>query len=171
MVAQWREFRSRFGDNIAARLHAQDIAARDHWMAEAKRNVDPRKARTEILKAIVPAYFFDCAKGLALAATFPDGILNPDASDLLNQDLTKNYDVRAGLRKLSRPVLILHGHQDPMGDKTAENIKALLPSATLRYFHKCGHFPWIERPEEMQTVLAAFLSQKRSSDEKRADMQ
>ena len=153
-------FRAWFGDNIAARLHTEDVEARGYWIAAAKRGVDSRKVAAETLKAITPAYFFDRAKGLATAAAFPDGLINPDAGGMLNRDLTKNYDVRATLPKLARPVLILHGHQDPIGDKTAEDIKALLPSATLRYLNKCGHFPWIEQPEEMQAAIAAFLSQK-----------
>jgi proline iminopeptidase len=154
------EFRAWFGDNIAARLHAEDVEARAYWIAAAKRGVDPRKVGVESLKAILPGYFFDRAKGLATAAAFPDGLIHPDVGGLLNRDLIKNYSVRPTLPRLTRPVLILHGHQDPIGDKTAEDIKALLPSATLRYFNKCGHFPWIEQPEEMQAAIAAFLSQK-----------
>ena len=155
------DFRRWFSDNIVARLHAEDIATRDRWIAVAQSGVNVAKARTEILKAISPAYFFDRAKGLALAASFPDDIYHSDAGSLLNQDLDKNYDVRAGLPKLARPVLILHGHQDPIGDKTAEDIKALISSATLRYFDKCGHFPWIEAPEEMRGAIAEFLGGKK----------
>lgn len=151
------EFRARFGDNIAARLHAEDMDARQKWIAAGKEGADIDKVRMGALKAIVPAYFFDRAKGLGVAAAFPDRALRADASELLNQDLGKHYDLRSTLTKLTRPVLILQGHQDPMGDKTAEEIKALLPSATLRYFNKCGHFPWIERPDEMQAAIADFL--------------
>ena len=90
----------------------------------------------------------------------PEGGYHYDANRLLNEDLQKSYDLRAALPKLSRPVLIVHGHQDPIGDKTAEDIHALIPSSTLRYINECGHFPWIEQPEKMQSILAEFLAAK-----------
>jgi proline iminopeptidase len=89
-----------------------------------------------------------------------DGAAHRDASGVLNADLRKNYDVRAGIQKLNRPVLIVHGHQDPMGDKTAEDIHALIKSSTIKYLDKCGHFPWIEQPEEYRKIVNDFLASR-----------
>jgi proline iminopeptidase len=75
----------------------------------------------------------------------------------LNADLAKGYDVRDDLKKLARPVLIVHGHQDPIGDKTAEDIHAVISSSTLGYINQCGHFPWLEQPEKFREILSAFL--------------
>ncbi len=152
------EFRQWFSANIEARLHTEDREARDYWAAAVKRGVDPDKVMTESSRAILPAYFYDRAKGLAVAASMPDGRSHSDASRLLDEDLQKSYDLRDALPKLSRPVLIIHGHQDPIGDKTAEDIHALIPSSTLRYINQCGHFPWIEQPEEMRSIIAKFLA-------------
>jgi proline iminopeptidase len=154
------EFEQWFSTNIEARLHSEDREARDYWDAAAKRGVDPDKAWLERIVAILPGYFFDRAKALAVAASVPEGGFHEDASRLLNEDLEKSYDLRDALPKLSRPVLIVHGHQDPIGDKTAEDIHALIPSSTLRYINECGHFPWIEQPEQMQSILAEFLAAK-----------
>lgn len=65
--------------------------------------------------------------------------------------------MRESLRRLARPVLILHGHQDPMGDKVTEENHALVPGSTLEYLNECGHFPWIEQSEKTRATLAAFL--------------
>jgi proline iminopeptidase len=104
----------------------------------------------------VNAYFFDRNKVPVFLAVIGDK--DHDTNKLLNDDLKKHYDVRDGIKRLRRPVLIVHGHQDPIGDKTAEDIHHLISSSKLRYIHKCGHFPWIEQPEQFQKILADFLS-------------
>jgi proline iminopeptidase len=87
----------------------------------------------------------------------PDGSLHAGTSALLFADLQKDYDVRAGLGRLDRPTLIIHGHQDPIGDKTAADIHALIKSSTPVYLHKCGHFPWVEQPEAFRRAVDDFL--------------
>ncbi len=152
------DFWESFGDNIEARLHTEDKEARAYWIEAMKQGVDRDKVSLEILKAIAPGYFFDRAKGLAFAAQLPAGFFHVDVSALLHADLEKKYDLREGLRQVLRPVLIIQGHQDPLGDKTAEDIHALVRASTLRYINRCGHFPWIEQPEKMRAILSEFLN-------------
>ena len=104
----------------------------------------------------VNTWFFDRSKVSVLLAIIGDR--HDDTRKLVNADVRKHYDVRDGIRRLKRPVLIVHGHQDPIGDKTAEDIHHLISSSKLRYIRKCGHFPWIEQPEQFQAILADFLS-------------
>jgi proline iminopeptidase len=151
------EFYQWFGDNIAVRLRPEDKEARAYWDRAAKGGMDRDKAILEAIKVITPAYFFDRAKGLAFVSAVPDGTMHTDAQTLLNEDMQKQYDLRPGLRKLTRPVLIVQGHQDPIGDKTAEDIRKLISSSTLKYLRKCGHFPRIEQPEALRTVISEFL--------------
>jgi len=147
-----------FSDNIEARLHAEDREARAYWTEAAKRGVELDKAVLEYTKASAPGYFFDRAKALAFAAQLPAGAVYADTAAIVNADLAKNYDLREGLRRVLRPVLIVQGHQDPIGDKTAEEIHALIRSSILRYINRCGHLPWLEQPEKMRAILAEFLS-------------
>ena len=81
-----------------------------------------------------------------------------DVNERLFAELGKDYELRPGLKTLTRRVLIVQGHQDPIGDKTAEGIHALLSGSTLAYINRAGHFPWIEQPDEFRRVIAAFLS-------------
>jgi len=152
------EFAERFSDNIAARLRPEDVEARHYWESADRRGVDRDKAALSAMRAIVPGYFFDRAKALAFAADLKDDSFHPAVNSMLMGDLGKNYDLRAGLRKVDRPVLIVQGYQDPVGDKTAEDIHALLSKSTVSYINKSGHFPWIEQPEEFRRALAAFLT-------------
>lgn len=150
-----------FEDNITARMTSEDIAATTYWTAAEARGVDEDKAQLEIIRAKTPAYFFDRGKGLACAAQFVDGSFHNQVNNLLFADLEKKYDLRPGLRLLKRPVLIVQGHQDPMGDVTAEEIRDVISGSQLRYINKAGHFPWLERPEEFQQILAEFLKDPR----------
>lgn len=152
------EFVQWFGDNIDARLRPEDVEARSYWRLAVKNGVDRDKATLEEVRAITPAYFFDRKKGLDFAGALEDGALRQDVNGLLFGDLAKRYDLRDGLNKLTRPVLIVQGHQDPIGDKTAEDIHALIPGSTLAYINKAGHFPWLEQPEEFKRIVAAFLT-------------
>jgi proline iminopeptidase len=152
------EFAGWFDDNIRARLRPEDVEAEAYWTDAAKRGMSEEKAAIERTKAILPGYFFERAKALALAAEIKDGIYHPDVNSMLFADLGKNYDTRSGLRALDRPVLIVQGHQDPIGDKTAEDIHTLIKGSTLVYLSKCGHFPWLEQPEALRTALREFLS-------------
>lgn len=148
------EFTQWFDDNIVARLRPEDIAAADAAQASAVKGVDPNTAMLQHLRAITPGYFFNRAKAVAFAPTIT---LNAEVSSLLFADLAKRYDVREGLTRLKRPVLIVHGHQDPIGDKTAEDLHRLLTESTLVYIDKAGHYPWIEQPEAFTKAIGGFL--------------
>jgi proline iminopeptidase len=152
------EFAERFTDNIALRLRPEDVEARRYWESADKRGVDPDKAALSAMRAIVPGYFFDREKALAFAAGLKDGTFHLAVNSLLMGDLGKSYDLRPGLQRIDRPVLIIQGFQDPVGEKTAEEIHSLLSKSTLRYINKSGHFPWIEQPEEFRRALATFLT-------------
>jgi proline iminopeptidase len=48
-----------------------------------------------------------------------------------------------------------------MGDKTAEDLHSLIKSSTLIYLDKCGHFPWLEQPDEFRKAISGFLAESR----------
>jgi proline iminopeptidase len=152
------EFATWFPDNIRMRLRPEDLEAERSWEDAIKRGVDPDKAALEAMRAITPGYFFDRAKGLAFRPLLQDGSLKVRVNTLLFGDMAKGYDSRPGLAKLDRPVLIVQGHQDPIGDKTAEDIHKAITSSELKYLNQCGHFPWLEQPEEFRRILSEFFT-------------
>jgi proline iminopeptidase len=151
------EFTTWFPDNIRMRLRPEDLEAERSWDDAEKRGVDADKAALEGIRAITPGYFFDREKGLAFAKQLTDGAVHVKVNLLLFEDMAKHYDSRPGLQRLNRPVLIVQGHQDPVGDKTAEDIHAAINGSTLIYFNKCGHFPWLEQPDSFRKTIADFL--------------
>jgi proline iminopeptidase len=151
------EFTGWFGDNIHARLRPEDEEAQRYWRDAAKRGVSADKAAIEGVRAIVPGYFYDRAKALAFGAQLSESAYHFDVNEALFADLGKSFDLRTGLKMVDRPVLIVAGHQDPIGDKTSEDIHTLIKSSTLVYLDKCGHFPWLEQPEAFRRAIASFM--------------
>jgi proline iminopeptidase len=165
-----KEFQQWFQDNIEMRLLPEEKEARQKsWSAAEKGGMDADDAAQAGLRATTPAFFFDRAKGLAFASQMPKGAFHRDANALMNAETAKSYDVRDGLREVTRPVLIIQGHQDPIGDKTAEDIHRLIRSSVLRYLDRCGHFPWVEQPDKMRAVVAEFLKSDSASASRAAD--
>jgi proline iminopeptidase len=152
------EFTQWFPDNIRMRLRPEDLDAERSWDDAEKRGVDPDKAALEGIRAITPGYFFDREKGLAFAKQLTDGAVHVKVNLLLFDDMAKHYDSRPGLQRLDRPVLIVQGHQDPVGDKTAEDIHTAIKTSVLTYINKCGHFPWLEQPDAFRRAIANFLN-------------
>jgi proline iminopeptidase len=151
------EFTSWFGDNIEARMRPEDLEARRYWEQAVERGLDPDKGMTEAVRAITPAYFFDRKKGLEFASQLKDGMMHMQVNRLLFGDMAKGYDLRSGLGSLDRPVLIVHGHQDPIGVKTAEDIHRVIPKSQLEYISRSGHFPWLEQPDAFGSIVTRFL--------------
>jgi len=65
---------------------------------------------------------------------------------------------RAALAQLQRPVLVIHGRQDPVVPIAhAQALTQGLPRAEGRWLDGCGHFPQIERAGPVNEWLGDFL--------------
>ena len=71
---------------------------------------------------------------------------------------------RGVLTRLDRPVLVIHGRQDPVVPLAhAEAVAATIPRAEACWLDRCGHFPQIEHPAIVNDWLADFLYARASS--------
>ncbi|WP_038473517.1 alpha/beta fold hydrolase [Fimbriimonas ginsengisoli] len=157
------EFASWLLDNLAARQTPEDQRLMAYWNAAESHGVDHEKAMLERVRVTTAAYFFDRAKGLAWAAAIPEGSFHARMNELVFADLAKGYDARPGLRKLQCPVLIVQGHQDPIGDLTALEIHNTIPGSQLTFLGQCGHYPWVERPDAFRKVVTEFLKKTKEA--------
>jgi proline iminopeptidase len=70
----------------------------------------------------------------------------------------RTMDFRAALRKVSCPVLVLGGEDDPITPPAlAREIAASLPNAELRLFDHCGHGAFRDDPARVLPVIRAFV--------------
>jgi proline iminopeptidase len=79
----------------------------------------------------------------------------------LAQDRTRaavgDWDLRASLGAIDVPTLALTGAADPLATAT-EAASAAIRGARFTALSGCGHFPYIECPDELDRALRAFLA-------------
>jgi proline iminopeptidase len=69
-----------------------------------------------------------------------------------------DFDWRDSLNRVSSPVLVLHGNQDPIPVSAAKEWAAAFPNARLLLLEGVGHFPYVEAPEAFFPAVDAFLA-------------
>lgn len=92
----------------------------------------------------------------------PASILNARAIETRLYDQTwssSRYDLFPELARLSIPTLVIHGDHDLVPLVCAEHIAHAIPGATLVVLSECGHFAYLERPDELRKVVVEFLGQ------------
>lgn len=72
---------------------------------------------------------------------------------------TKFIDLIDDLQKLKIPTLIIHGESDALPISTAQEIATAIKGSKLVVQKQCGHFPYIEKPEEWLAIVEEFLMQ------------
>jgi proline iminopeptidase len=151
------EYLSVFSDNQFARLGVCELEVRDFWREPSREAADPDRAAFERLRAATVAYFYDRKKALQMAAE-----LNPnDYNFRVPPAFLKaegKYDIRPKLKTIVAPVLLLQGRQDLAGEANVDEAHSLIKNSTLTFIDKCGHMPWLEKPEQTWKTVNNFLA-------------
>jgi len=71
--------------------------------------------------------------------------------------LGKPFDLHPSLKKLKIPTLILHGDKDPIPVSIAKRLHESIEDSRYVVLENCGHFPYVEKPDEHFKVLDEFL--------------
>jgi len=109
----------------------------------------------DVIKAILPAYFSDPNFNI------PEEIEKTTFSrTAYEQTLTAmgNWDFTAEVARLTHPILILWGEDDPFGLPMAEATRNALSNAKVKFvlLKGCGHY-WQECPGEFFSHIQEFL--------------
>lgn len=84
---------------------------------------------------------------------------SPDTRGYLYQLLAAaTWTTMPMLRLIRQPTLVVNGDDDPLARPiNAKAIAALIPHAELHLVRGAGHHLFLERPDEVSSVIAAFL--------------
>lgn len=80
---------------------------------------------------------------------------------LMNERVNKSYDKRRELLTVPTNTLILHGRNDPIFMRAAEEISWFVTNSNLVMIDNCGHFPYIEQPEICFDEMIQFIESVR----------
>ena len=75
----------------------------------------------------------------------------------------EGYDLLPKLRGLDIPTLVIYGDHDFIPGAISEHIAGAMPKAQLVTFKDCGHFTFMECPDDVRDALAQFLKRSAQS--------
>lgn len=151
-----------FAQNREARRTPQDSAALVKIMGSEGFAKRAPPVMQQFVKLFFRSYFHNQSLADSLSLTFtPETAQNVLPILALMSKQIASYDLRPQLRKLSCPVLILHGDDDPIPLKYAEETRACIPGSRLVVLKNCGHFSYIEAPDQFFAECEEFLESSR----------
>jgi pimeloyl-ACP methyl ester carboxylesterase len=106
------------------------------------------------------AFHPERAADATLVASYLEFVLRAGAEQLVRQNraVIDRPDARAHLAQLRCPVLVMCGDADQLTPlECSQEIATLVPHAELRIVPRCGHMLTMERPQEVNVALAAWL--------------
>ena len=148
-----------FGDNLWSRLLPSDKELAEYWLDSIIVANDFKRARFEYQQAIFPAYFYDRKNSLLLTQKLKPEDWNIDLWWFIWDDMDK-IDLSEISRSYNKPVLVLHGRQDPVGELIPLVVSQTYPNSKLVFIEQAGHFPWLEQPEVFTEAILSFLNNR-----------
>lgn len=105
-------------------------------------------------------YCFDPEKALLLNVcmtpkAFLDGL---KVYKIFDENLfSKPFNLHPQLKTLKIPTLIVHGDYDIIPPSIAQKLHETIPNSQYVLINNCGHFPYVEAPEELFNTINEFL--------------
>lgn len=150
-----------FNNNIMSKLWQADLDALTYWTDSSRFAADPHHAIVETIRAKMPGYFFDREKAIVMRNEMKDTDFDFNMGNWIWLDIQKNYmNLSQVESKFDKPVLIIQGRQDPLGEGAAINLSMYYKNSTLKFVEKAGHYSWIEQPDKVYNSISAFLNTK-----------
>jgi len=175
-------YAARYPDRTAAVAYIAGVGAgngyRDAHVAELHRRLGPDRERWAALSAMpagarTPAEEREmcllqwrtvfspgpdaAGHALALWETRPPGaVINMAANQELWHD-RETEDLRQAAARVTCPVTMIFGHDDPRPWAASDSLLAALPAASRTVLSDAGHAPWAERPADTRRLMAGAL--------------
>ena len=92
--------------------------------------------------------------------SFDEHPVSHEANEKVGADwktYTENSRFRQSVYNLSMPVFFLHGACDPRPSHFIETLASKLPRSTFASIPESGHYPWVEKSDEVKTSLRWFI--------------
>lgn len=163
----WSRWRQAFREQRRSRFSAKQ-SERFHYL-EAKVDAgelnDPAQLREFHILNDVPN-FGDRDRALELAQSDVDEILrhpiNYDANGALSGEVNAlaEDELARCCARLTVPVLIVDGEQDPRPIAAVDSLARALPAVERVVLEGVGHLPWLEAPDALRGALRSFVAQR-----------
>lgn len=177
------QYAIRYSDNLKSLVLVNPVAASSEYRIQSMRNMQSRmtpadsltrlsimqsegfrrgspQALEQFFQVVFRSTLYDRKLIENLRFRFP-----PDyaAKSMMLQYMKEmlNYDVYEQLTAIRVPTLIIRGDVDPLPLEAVERIHESIATSQLVMMQNCGHFPFVEKPEEFFGVVEGFLKRLR----------
>ena len=145
------------GANINIRLSETEKKSLKYWIGEIKKGDTSYNAKYKKGEFLAPAYLYDRKFVPQLAERLAH--VNLQINKLIFQNLRKiNFDCKDTLRNFVKPVLIIQGRQDIVGEETAFKAHSTLRNSTVVFLNECGHYGWLDQKTRYKKEIDKFLA-------------
>ena len=156
--------------NVQSRLSAEAERQLAYWSDGARVQADPQRAGYEHFRVMARAYVcLEKHVELILRGVGPEHFDRRTTVLMQSNLLQSEYDLRPALAALPAEVLIVQGRQDVVGESTAYALANALPQARLEWIERCGHFPWLERPQPFFAAVRTCLRSAGAASARKRD--
>ena len=147
-----------YGANIQMRLSQSERDSLSFWSEKVKQGDTTSQVRYNEAKYLASAYLYNKEFTPKLAQRLAFGGY-PQINKLVYKDLFKiGFDCKETLQNFSKPVLIIQGRQDLIGDGIAYEAHMILKNSTIVFINKSGHYSWWEQSEEYKSEVEKFIA-------------
>jgi pimeloyl-ACP methyl ester carboxylesterase len=133
-----------------------------HPYIESKLNIediDTLAEQRHRFRSKIASYFMDAEKGWA----YSEGFDASDTNNELNVQVWEEYRriqiTQTDLESLSPEItMLIYCKQDVLMPESLEVYSRVITPEKLYIINNCGHFPWVESPEEFYQVLIKTMT-------------
>ena len=152
------DFLTYYEASLNDRLLPYEREAAAFWSDPERMAAAPRKATYELLRASLSAFLYHRERLDQLLAVVDEDTWSTATAGLVWADLIRTgFDVREGLEGFDRPVLVVQGRQDALGDLNAHQVAELFPDSRLEFVEESAHLMWIDQPGRYFDIVSGFL--------------
>ena len=161
------------GTGIDPRWHEEYRENRLNALSESEREEYQRlRAQREHAKDIEAERILDRLRALSRKTdvfdpnrvdnlpSFDEYLVSNEANEKVSADwmnYTADSKFQQSVYNLSMPVLFLHGACDPRPSHFIETLAAKLRRSTFVLIPESGHYPWVEKPDEVKVSIRKFI--------------
>ncbi len=147
------------GGNRNARLSKTEEDSLSYWQNQIKNGDNTYVAKYNKGRFLAPAYLYGRENIPQIAHRLTQG--NSKIRNLVISDLRRiNYDCKETLKNFEKPVLIIQGRQDIVGDGTAYKAYMVLKNSSLKFLNECGHYGWLDQKEKYIKEVKTFINRE-----------
>lgn len=117
-------------------------------------DIDTLAEQRHRFRSKIASYFMDAEKGWAYSAGFDAGDTNNELNVQVWEEYRRIPISQTDLESLSPEItMLIYCKQDVLMPESLEVYSRVIPLEKHYIINNCGHFPWVESPEEFYEVL------------------